>query len=72
MKTIKHECLDTYDSIYHKLNNLKSVLNIIEYCDVLELYPFTVNNLAFMLEEITESLEIATRKLFHLAVDEED
>lgn len=71
MKSKKSDFIDTYDSIYQGLKTLKSVLNVMEYCNTPELYPVTINTIAFMLEEITGGLEVNTRKLFHLAVRED-
>lgn len=70
MKNIKLECLDIYDSIHDRLNILKSVLNVIEHCDIPALYPFTINSLAYLLEEVTEALELNIRRLYDLAVGE--
>ena len=72
MKNIKHECLDAYDRIYDRLNILKSVLNVIEHCDIPELHPKTIITLAFLLEEVTEALELNIRRLYNLAVSEEE
>ena len=72
MKSIKHECLEAYDRIYDRLNILKSVLNVIEHCDIQELYSQTITTLAFLLEEVTEALEQNIRRLYDLAAGKED
>ena len=72
MKNIKHECLEAYDRIYDRLNILKSVLNVIEHCDIQELHHKTITTLAFLLEEVTEALEQNIRRLYDLAAGKED